>query len=296
MVDYVSFLSRAVMALNPNTSERREIIYDRARKAIIENFRTGEQAQPDAELRRQSAALEAAIRLVEVDATLAGAPSQPSSAGNTGDAPAEEYQDRPPLIDNRKRLTIVASALGVPVILLAGITAYSFWPRSLPEARSILRPSVAKFAEQLATKPSYIYMRQVVYYRTNYPVGTIIVDKSQNFLYVVRPRLAALRYTIAVAPECTSLVGLYHVTQKEMWPGLEPPFQQSSDSSDERLKSPLGARALDLTGDYRIHGTSAFPVTGGAALKRCIGLINDDVIDLYDRTPLESRAVVLPEG
>jgi lipoprotein-anchoring transpeptidase ErfK/SrfK len=81
-----------------------------------------------------------------------------------------------------------------------------------------------------------------------------------------------------------------------MWPGLEPPFQQSSDSSDERLKSPLGARALDLTGDYRIHGASAFPMTGGTALKRCIGLINDDVIDLYDRTPLESRAVVLPEG
>ena len=80
MVDYVSFLSRAVMALNPNTSERREIIYDRARKAIIENLRTGEQAQPDAELRRQSVALEAAIRLVEVDAILAGATSQPSSA------------------------------------------------------------------------------------------------------------------------------------------------------------------------------------------------------------------------
>jgi lipoprotein-anchoring transpeptidase ErfK/SrfK len=30
-------------------------------------------------------------------------------------------------------------------------------------------------------------------------------------------------------------------------------------------------------------------------LKRCIGLVNDDVIDLYDRTPLGSRVVVLPE-
>ena len=181
------------------------------------------------------------------------------------------------------------------VILFAGVAAYFFWPRTVPEVRNILRPRVVKVADQPTTIPNYIFMRQVVYYRTNYPVGTIIIDKLQTFLYVIRPRLAALRYTIAVAPECTALVGLYHVVQKEEWPGHRPPPRESSDSINERLKDPLGARSLDLNEGYRIHGSNALPTTGQRAEKRCIGLINDDVIDLYDRIPLESRVVVLSD-
>jgi lipoprotein-anchoring transpeptidase ErfK/SrfK len=126
-------------------------------------------------------------------------------------------------------------------------------------------------------------MRQLVYFRTNQPVGTIMVDKSQTFLYVVRPNMSALRYNIGVGTECAALAGLYHVVRKEELPGSRA-AQQSADMSS------LGARVLYLDKDYRIHGSN--PAAAGRLPEGCIRLINDDVIYLYERTPLESRVVV----
>jgi L,D-transpeptidase catalytic domain len=296
MIDYFSVLVRAVAELNPNTGERRQVLYNRARQALIEKFRAGGPQLPDADLRAESAALEAAIRRVEADAVRRAAPPPPDPAHAAYDAPAEEYHDRPPLNYLRRRLSIAAGVLGVVIIVVAGVAAYSYWPRILPAARDPLYPQrIAKLAEPASDDKNYIYMRQIVYYRTSYPVGTIVVDKSQTFLYVVRPNLAALRYTIGVAPECTRLVGLYHVVRKEEWPGWKARSQPSPDTAVARKKNPLGARALDLNQDYRIHGTSESLTDEQRATRRCIALDNGDVIDLYDRTPLGSRVVVLPQ-
>ena len=219
--------------------------------------------------------------------------AQPSSADATYDPPFEEYQNAPSVRHIRKRHGVDAGAVGVTILLLAGVAVYSFWPRILSTARSIVRPQhFVRSVEQPPAEKSYIYMRQIVYYRTNYPAGTIVVDRSQDFLYFVRPNLAALRYTIDVDSECAELVGLYHVVQKEEWPGLNA---QSQQSSDDRMKNPLGARALGLEKDYRIHGTSASAASANRALKRCIGLANDDVIDLYSRTPVGNRVVVIAQ-
>jgi hypothetical protein len=268
MADYFPVLVRAVSELNPNTSERRQVLYARARTTLIEKFQFGCRAGP----------------------------SQPDPAYAAYAAPAEEYQDRPPLKDAPKRLKIAAGAFGALAFLLAGVAAYSLWPHIISRARSLLYPPrVAKVAAQPNDDKSYIYMRQIVYYRTNYPVGTIVVDKSQAFLYVVRPNLAALRYTIGIGPECTRLVGLYHVVRKEKWPGWVAPPQQLLDVVDARKKNPLGARALNLNQDYRIHGTNEAPADAQRAIECCIGLDNNDVIDLYDRTPLGNRVVVLPQ-
>jgi len=292
MVDYVPLLARAVAALNPNTIEQRHALYDRARKAVVEKLRTSAPALSHADFKAETAALEAAIRHVEADAVRRAVPSQPGSAYKIYDAPVEGYRDRPPLNYRRRRLRIVASAIGALVILLVAVGVYSSWPRILPEVRSLLKArSINRVVEQHATDTSYNNMRQMVYYRTNYPEGTIIIDKSQTFLYVVRPRLAALRYTIGIGRECTALVGIYHIVRKEEWPGLDALSHQST--ADDRLKSPFGARALYLDKDYLIHGTNASPMVGQRASVGCIRLVNDDVTDLYDRTPLESRVVVL---
>ena len=103
-------------------------------------------------------------------------------------------------------------------MLLGGFAAYSLWPRggTLAPRSSPTRP-----AEQPANA-SYIYLRQPVYYRTTYPVGTIIVDKVQDFLYVVRPNTSALRYGIGTGSECVSLAGLLKILRKEEWPGWKP--------------------------------------------------------------------------
>ena len=138
-------------------------------------------------------------------------------------------------------------------------------------------------------------MPQIVYFRTTYPVGTIIINRPQTFLYVVRPRLAAMRYTIDVDSDCAKLIGLYRVVRKEEWPGENAPPKHASDTADKRTMIALGARALDLDQNFRIHSASAPPPRESEALKRCIALANDDMIKLYDRTPVGNRVVVLSQ-
>jgi lipoprotein-anchoring transpeptidase ErfK/SrfK len=62
--------------------------------------------------------------------------------------------------------------------------------------------------------------------------------------------------------------------------------------------SPLGARALYLwQGNkdtlYRIHGTNEPGKIGSNVSSGCIRIINDDVIDLYDRVGIGTKVVVL---
>ena len=62
MVDYFPVLDRAVSALNPNTREARRVLYDRARRALIDGLRASDPTLSDTDLKTQSAALETAIR------------------------------------------------------------------------------------------------------------------------------------------------------------------------------------------------------------------------------------------
>jgi hypothetical protein len=296
MVDYVPTLTRAVAALRPNTSAARRDLYDRARRMLVDRIHAGDPSLSGTNLSAEIAELEVAIQRVEAEALrLTTPPPQPQPRYEPHDTPVEgyeEYQDAPPLKDSRRPRHLIAGAVGALVILFAAVAAYALWPG----IRSIARlgpPSASRVAEQPDAHLGYIYRRQPVYYRTNHPVGTIVVDKTQTFLYVVRPSVSALRYGIGVGPECITLSGLYQILRKEEWPGWKPPRQPSADVESERLKNPGGARALYLSKDTRIHGTNAPATIGQQSSEGCIRLANDDVIYLYDHTPLESRVVVL---
>ena len=57
--------------------------------------------------------------------------------------------------------------------------------------------------------------------------------------------------------------------------------------------NPLGARALYIGNtEYRIHGTSQPWSIGQAVSSGCIRMMNDEVIDLYDRVRIGARVVV----
>ena len=45
---------------------------------------------------------------------------------------------------------------------------------------------------------------------------------------------------------------------------------------------------------YRIHGTNAPSTIGSRATSGCIRMINEDVIDLYDRVKVGTKVIVLP--
>ena len=61
-----------------------------------------------------------------------------------------------------------------------------------------------------------------------------------------------------------------------------------------RPDNPLGARALYLGSSlYRIHGTNEPSTIGHNVSSGCIRMMNEDVIDLYDRVPVGTMVVVL---
>jgi hypothetical protein len=287
MVDYVQLISRAVATLNPNTREARHALYQRARQTLVDKLGSIDPTSSHTDLKAERAALESAILQVERDAVRRTAPPQRQPAQDRAQGRTQErydYRDRPPLRDPRNWLRTAAVALGVLLVFAVGAAIYSFWPRSLDDVRSMAKQrNVSSTSEPAEIKSDFVRLRQLVYYRTTQPVGTIVVDKSQTFLYVVRPNLSALRYSIGVGTECTALSGLYHVARKEESPGGKPSGQQSA------VLPGLPVLYLDKA-DYRIHG---FDESARISLPEgCIRLIKDDVIYLYNHTPLETRVVV----
>jgi lipoprotein-anchoring transpeptidase ErfK/SrfK len=64
------------------------------------------------------------------------------------------------------------------------------------------------------------------------------------------------------------------------------------------IDNPLGARALYLyrNGEdthFRLHGTMEPETIGTAVSSGCIRLVNQDIIDLYDRVPIGAPVIVL---
>jgi hypothetical protein len=47
---------------------------------------------------------------------------------------------------------------------------------------------------------------------------------------------------------------------------------------------------------YRIHGTNQPSTIGKFVSSGCIGMLNEDVSDLFERTKVGTRVVVLPGG
>ena len=143
------------------------------------------------------------------------------------------------------------------------------------------------------------FQRQMVFYRTSEPPGTIIVHTSERFLYLVQGNGRALRYGIGVGREGFQWQGLLNITRKQEWPDWTPPPEMIARQPYlPRFMAggpgnPLGARALYLGSTvYRIHGTNAPHTIGSAVSSGCFRLVNNDVIDLYARVPVGTKVVV----
>jgi lipoprotein-anchoring transpeptidase ErfK/SrfK len=143
--------------------------------------------------------------------------------------------------------------------------------------------------------------RVTVDYPTNEVPGTIIVDTPNTYLYYVLPGGKAIRYGIGVGREGFTWAGVKSVERKAEWPDWTPPPEMIARSPylprfmAGGATNPLGARAMYLSGSfYRIHGTNAPATIGSRATAGCIRMVNDDVIDLYDRVKVGTKVVVLP--
>jgi lipoprotein-anchoring transpeptidase ErfK/SrfK len=143
--------------------------------------------------------------------------------------------------------------------------------------------------------------RVTVDYPSNEAPGTVIVDTQNTYLYYVLGGGKAIRYGIGVGREGFTWAGVKTVERKAEWPDWTPPPEMIARSPylprfmAGGVTNPLGARAMYLGGTfYRIHGTNAPSTIGSRATAGCIRMVNEDVIDLYDRVKVGTKVVVLP--
>jgi lipoprotein-anchoring transpeptidase ErfK/SrfK len=157
------------------------------------------------------------------------------------------------------------------------------------------------------------YLRKNVEYSTREAPGTIVIDTRHKYLYHVEDNGRAERYGVGVGREGFGWSGLATVKNKQEWPDWYPPKEmierqpeikkvvtelQSGIGMHGGPRNPLGARAMYLWQDnkdtlYRIHGTVEPWTIGKNVSSGCIRMINQDVIDLYERTPVGTKVVVL---
>lgn len=143
--------------------------------------------------------------------------------------------------------------------------------------------------------------RQLVDYTTKEPAGTIIVDTSNTYLYLVLGGGKALRYGVRVGREGFTWTGTERITRMAEWPDWHPPTEMIERQPYlPRFMAggpgnPLGARAMYLGKTlYRIHGTNQPSTIGHYVSSGCVGMLNEDVEDLFSRVQVGTRVVVLP--
>ncbi|MEM0899293.1 MAG: L,D-transpeptidase [Pseudomonadota bacterium] len=153
------------------------------------------------------------------------------------------------------------------------------------------------------------YLRQVVRDPTREKAGSIVVDTSDKFLYLVLGNGRAIRYGVGLGRAGFEWSGRALMQWKRRWPTWTPPeemierephlekYSAENGGMDPGLDNPLGARALYIFQDgidtlYRLHGSPQWKSIGTNASSGCVRLMNQDVIDLYSRVPNKTPILV----
>ena len=151
--------------------------------------------------------------------------------------------------------------------------------------------------------------RTRVNYGSGEKPGTLIVDTSDFYLYLIEPAGSAMRYGVGLGRAGFEWSGRARVAWKRPWPKWTPPDTMiARDPKLEKwsvrnggmppgLENPLGARALYIFEGkvdtlYRLHGTNKPGSIGKAVSSGCVRLINQDAIDLYDRVEPGAQILV----
>jgi len=192
-----------------------------------------------------------------------------------------------------------AVSLGLCLLCAAAVSAQA---QSLFDPDGRYSGGQANRRYELFGGASYVgaIRRETVAAPGNYEPGTIIVNTSERRLYLVQDRGTALKYGIGVGRVGFTWAGTTKVVAKKEWPDWTPPSQMLARRPDlPRFmkggpENPLGARAMYLGSSlYRIHGSNEPETIGQAVSSGCFRLLNDDVIDLYDRVRVGAKVIVM---
>jgi len=172
----------------------------------------------------------------------------------------------------------------------------SLFPQMEPQ-QAMRQPDLSEPARP-AFDPKY--EKQLVDYSGKEGAGTIVVDTSNKFLYLVQGNGKAMRYGIGVGRPGFIWSGIKQISAKKEWPDWTPPAEMLVRRPDLPRhmeggpQNPLGARAMYLGSSlYRIHGSNEPWTIGTNVSSGCIRMRNEDVIDLYGRVNVGTRVVVI---
>jgi lipoprotein-anchoring transpeptidase ErfK/SrfK len=144
---------------------------------------------------------------------------------------------------------------------------------------------------------------QTVPFTRDLAPGSVLVKTSERKLYYVLPDGQALRYSVGVGRDGFTWSGRNQISRKAEWPTWRPPSIMIAREAKrghflpEQMEggphNPLGARALYIgSTEFRIHGTTQPWSIGHAVSSGCIRMLNEQVIDLYNRVAVGATVVV----
>src|SRR5262249_15591847 len=272
--------------------DRRQAVYNHARRVLVQHMQAAQPPIPEVVIEAERSTLEAAIRRVEAEM------DGRALHGQVGPLDIAEAPAPPTSGFAVPQWMIAPAAVAVGRVAL-GITA-AVLPRGSqppapnpPPSRAVVQKSEQDARVEIddrspptdasaAAGRSYTYGRQLTYFRTTHPAGTMIIDKGQRFLYLIRANTSAVRYGIGLGRECFDLPALMQVTRK---------VTAQPGAKDEAA---LGPRRVILDTDTRlIHGTNRPDTIGHSVWLGCVRLMNEDIIDLYDQAAVGGRVVVI---
>ncbi|MGB8818486.1 MAG: L,D-transpeptidase [Rhizobiaceae bacterium] len=194
-------------------------------------------------------------------------------------------------------------------------------PRKLPEPVSLRKPKKKQKQIAAKTKPKKkksgsskpfqvdpVYLPQEVAFFGPQQPGDIVVKSSERFLYLVQPGGTARRYGIAIGKEGLGWTGSATIKAKVEWPSWTPTpdmlkrdpkkYGPHKDGMPGGPGNPLGARAMYLyqgkrDTSIRIHGTTQPWSIGKAASNGCFRMVNEHVIDLFNRVRIGTKVIVI---
>jgi lipoprotein-anchoring transpeptidase ErfK/SrfK len=206
-----------------------------------------------------------------------------------------------------RRAFLFGSAAGLGALALAGCGPAGM---SVAEAERVYGARPNERFPIPAVKVSKInpkYYRRTVRYESKEAVGTIIVDPRNHYVYRIEGDGNATRYGVSVGRAGFLWSGDAYIGRKAEWPIWTPPKEMIERQPEAAkyaggmkpgLDNPLGARALYLYQNgvytlYTLYSTSVPETIGTGVSSGCIGLITQDMLDLYDKTPVNTKVVVL---
>jgi len=209
-----------------------------------------------------------------------------------------------------RRSFLLGSAAGIGALGLAGCTTFGGSTMSFAEAEKVYGPVPSERFPIPAVNVHKInpkYFRRTVAYNTKEAAGTIIVDPRNYYVYRIEGDGYATRYGANVGRDGFRWSGDAYVGRKAEWPVWTPPKEMIARQPEAAkyaggmapgLDNPLGARTLYLYQNgvytlYTIYSTRVAESIGKGVSSGCIGLLTQDMLDLYSRTPVNTKVVVL---